>query len=268
MSVLDSNSGLLDELRLCDLFCVNGKVVVITGASRGVGETLSLAFSALGSQVIMASRDKKRMELIISRNRSLSGRLFPIQVDVTKREDVKTLFKIMIERYGHIDVLINNAGIFIPSGPEEITESVWNRVIDTNLKGAFLCAQAAGKIMKRQGGGKIVNISSVSGSRASPIPLSACYDASKGGLDNLTRALAVAWAGDRINVNAIAPCALESPMKVALPEAEEFRKVHWIPMKRRGNPTDLIGAAVFLSSAASDFVTGHILAVDGGRLAW
>ena len=119
-----------------------------------------------------------------------------------------------------------------------------------------------------QGGGKIINISSVSGSRATPIPLSASYDASKGGLENLTRALAVAWARHRINVNAIAPCALETPMKIPLREEEELRKVAWIPMNRRGTPEDLIGAAVFLSSPASDFITGHVLVVDGGRLAW
>ncbi|MFH1079690.1 MAG: SDR family oxidoreductase [Pseudomonadota bacterium] len=268
MSALDSFVSLTSEIRLQELFCIKGKVVVITGASRGVGETLALAFSALGAEVIMASRNKEQMDLIISRNSMRNGRLSSVQVDVTKRKDVQNLFERTMEQYGRIDVLINNAGIFIPSGPEEITERVWDRVMDTNLKGAFLCSQTAGKMMKAQGGGKIINISSVSGSRASPIPLSACYDASKGGLENLTRALAVAWAGYRINVNAIAPCALESPMKIPLPESEEFRKVQWIPMKRRGTPADLIGAAVFLSSPASDFITGHVLAVDGGRLAW
>ena len=268
MSALDSYDNLPGEIRLQELFCIKGKVAVITGASKGVGETLALAFSALGAEVIIASRNKAQMELIISRNSKRKGRLFSVQADVTKKKDVQNLFERTMERYGRIDVLINNAGIFIPSSPEEITERVWDRVIDTNLKGAFLCAQAAGKIMKAQGGGKIINISSVSGSRATPIPLSASYDASKGGLENLTRALAVAWARYRINVNAIAPSALESPMKIPLPEAEELRKVQWIPMKRRGNPADLIGAAVFLSSPASDFVTGHVLAVDGGRSAW
>ena len=268
MITLDSCDDLFGEIRLQGLFCIRGKVAVITGASRGVGETLALAFSALGAEVIIASRNMEPMELIISRNIEGGGRLFSVQVDVTRGEDVQNLFERTMERYGRIDILINNAGIFIPSSPEEITERAWDQVIDTNLKGAFLCAQAAGKIMKAQGGGKIINISSVSGSRATPIPLSASYDASKGGLENLTRALAVAWARYRINVNAIAPSALETPMKIPLPEDEELRKVEWIPMRRRGTASDLIGAAVFLSSPASDFVTGHVLAVDGGRLAW
>jgi NAD(P)-dependent dehydrogenase (short-subunit alcohol dehydrogenase family) len=178
------------------------------------------------------------------------------------------MVKQTIERYRHIDILVNNAGIFIPANPEDISEEEWDRVLDTNLKGAFLCAQAVGRVMMRQGGGKIINISSVSGSRATPIPPSASYDASKGGLENLTRALAIAWAKYNIQVNAIAPCALESPMRVPLPEIEESRKIAWIPMGRRGTPEDLIGAIIFLSSPASDFITGHVMAVDGGRLAW
>lgn len=268
MNAVEQLKNLSPEMRLEELFCIEDKVIIITGASSGVGETLSLAFSSLGAKVIMASRNDSKMELILSDNPRLKNRLFPFRVDVTKIEDIENLFEGTMVRFGRCDVLINNAGVFIPSLPEEITESVWDRVIDTNLKGAFLCARAAGRIMKTQGGGKIINISSVSGSRASPIPLSASYDASKGGLENLTRSMAVAWAEHHINVNAIAPCALESPMRVPLAEAEEFRKVQWIPMKRRGRPADLIGAAVFLSSPASDFVTGQVLAVDGGRLAW
>jgi NAD(P)-dependent dehydrogenase (short-subunit alcohol dehydrogenase family) len=267
MNTLDSLNDLFGKIRLHELFCIKRKVAVITGAKRGLGKTLALAFSALGAKVIAASRNIESMELIISRDIE-EGCLFSVQADVTRGEDVHNLFEKAMERFGRIDILINNAGIFIPSTPEEITGRVWDEVIDTNLKGAFLCAQAAGKIMKAQCGGKIINISSVSGSRATPIPLSASYDASKGGLENLTRALAVAWARYHINVNAIAPCALETPMKIPLPEDEESRKLERIPMRRRGTPTDLIGAAVFLSSPASDFVTGHVLAVDGGRLAW
>jgi len=259
---------LCNKFRLSKLFGLKDRVAIVTGASRGVGKATALAFVSLGAKVTIASRDIEVLESFVLQCPGKKENLFPIKVDVTQREQVQRMVKQTIERYRHIDILVNNAGIFIPANPEDISEEEWDRVLDTNLKGAFLCAQAVGRVMMRQGGGKIINISSVSGSRATPIPPSASYDASKGGLENLTRALAIAWAKYNIQVNAIAPCALESPMRVPLPEIEESRKIAWIPMGRRGTPEDLIGAIIFLSSPASDFITGHVMAVDGGRLAW
>lgn len=259
---------LYKKLSLSKLFGLKDKVAIITGASRGVGKTTALVFAELGAKVTVASRNMESLESLILQNPEKKKNLFPIRVDITQREQIQNMVDQTIERYGRIDILINNAGIFVPGNPEDITEEEWDRIINTNLKGAFLCSQAVGKVMMTQGGGKIINVSSVSGSRATPIPLSASYDASKGGLENLTRALAVAWTKYNINVNAIAPCALETPMKIPLSEIEELRKIAWIPMGRRGTPEDLIGAIIFLSSPASDFITGHVLAVDGGRLAW
>jgi NAD(P)-dependent dehydrogenase (short-subunit alcohol dehydrogenase family) len=243
------------------LFSIKDKIVILTGATRGVGELTGAVFSQLGAKVVLASRSIKSITY-------LSHELFLVQVDVTRRNQIEELVEKTVEKYGRIDILINNAGVFIPSNPEDITEEDWDKTLDTNLKGAFFCSQAVGKVMMAQKEGKIINVSSVSGSRATPMPPSASYDASKGGLDNLTRALAIAWAKYNINVNGIAPCALETPMKIPLSAEEEKRKIEWIPMKRRGTPGDLIGAIVFLSSPASDFMTGHILAVDGGRSAW
>ena len=258
----------VDRLPLPRLFSVKGKVAIVTGASQGVGRSTALTFATLGAKVTIASRNTARLKSMVHENPKLEKNLFPIGTDVTQQDQVQNMVDKTIKHFGHIDILINNAGIFLPSQPEEITEEDWDRVINTNLKGAFLCAQAVGRVMIAQRRGKIINISSVSGSRATPIPLSASYDASKGGLDNLTKALAIAWAKYNINVNAIAPCALETPMKFSLSKSEESKKIAWIPMKRRGIPGDLIGSIVFLSSPASDFTTGHILAVDGGRLAW
>jgi NAD(P)-dependent dehydrogenase (short-subunit alcohol dehydrogenase family) len=259
---------LCKKLSLSRLFSINGKIAVVTGASRGVGKTTALVFAALGAKVTLASRNINAVKTLVFQNPKIKENLFPVRVDVTQQKQIQAMVDKTIGRYGRIDILINNAGILIPANPEDIKEEDWDQVLNTNLKGAFLCAQAVGRVMIAQGGGKIINVSSVSGSRATPIPPSASYDASKGGLDNLTRALAIAWARYNIQVNAIAPCALESPMKISLSEAEELRKISWIPMGRRGTPEDLIGALVFLSSPASDFMTGHTLAIDGGRLAW
>jgi NAD(P)-dependent dehydrogenase (short-subunit alcohol dehydrogenase family) len=253
---------------LFNLFIIKDKVAIITGASQGVGRITALAFAALGAKVTVASRHIETFQTLIAQHPKFKKNLFPIKVDITDQKQIQHMVDQTVKRFGHIDILINNAGVFIPGNPDEMTEEEWDLTLNTNLKGAFFCAQAAGRVMRSRGHGKIINISSVSGSRATPIPLSASYDASKGGLENLTRALAVAWARYRINVNAIAPCALETGMKIPLPEAEERKKIEWIPMGRRGMPEDLIGAIVFLSSPASDFITGHILAVDGGRLAW
>jgi NAD(P)-dependent dehydrogenase (short-subunit alcohol dehydrogenase family) len=253
---------------LSRLFGLKGKVAIVTGASRGVGKTTALAFATLGARVTIASRNLKSLQSLVAQNQDKGEYLLPLRVDVTRYEEVQDMVDATVKRHGRVDILVNNAGIFIPADPETIDEEEWDGVLDTNLKGAFFCAQAVGKVMIAQGGGKIINVSSVSGSRATPIPPSASYDASKGGVENLTRALAIAWAQYHINVNAIAPCALETPMRVPLPEAEESRKTAWIPMGRRGVPEDLIGAMIFLSSPASDFITGHVLAVDGGRLAW
>lgn len=258
----------VNRLTLSRFFSIKGKVAIVTGASQGIGRRTALTLAALGAKVTIASRNTARLKSMILQNPKLEKNLFPVGTDVTRQDQVQQMVDKTMKHFGQIDILVNNAGIFLPSQPEEITEQNWDRVINTNLKGAFLCAQAVGRVMIAQRRGKIINISSVSGSRATPIPLSASYDASKGGLDNLTKALAIAWAKYNINVNAIAPCALETPMRIPLSECEESKKIAWIPMKRRGTPSDLIGSIVFLSSPASDFITGHILAVDGGRLAW
>lgn len=258
----------IEKFTLSKLFSIKNKVAIVTGASRGLGKVTALAFASLGVRVTLASRNIEALNSLIIETPKLRRNLFAVGLDVSHRDEVEQMAESTIKRYGRIDILVNNAGILIPADPVNITEQEWDRVLDTNLKGVFLCAQAVGRVMRSQGGGKIINVSSVSGSRATPLPLCASYDASKGAVDNLTKALAIAWAKYKINVNAIAPCALESPMKIPLSEAQEARKIAWIPMGRRGLPEDLIGAMVFLSSPASDFMTGHVLAVDGGRLAW
>jgi 2-deoxy-D-gluconate 3-dehydrogenase len=169
-----------------------------------------------------------------------------------------------VKAFGHIDILVNNAGINVPQPSEEVTEEAWDQVHNVNLRGLFFCAQAAGKVMIQQKGGKIINVSSQSGNVG--LPLRAAYCSSKGGVNLLTKVLAIEWAKYHINVNAIAPTFIEGPFTKPMFEKKEFREyvLGNIPLGRVGQPTDVVGAVIYLASSASDLVTGHILLIDGG----
>ena len=247
-------------------FRLDGKVALVTGGGSGIGKALALGFANAGADVAVAGRRSERLEETVRQINELGREGLAVRTDVTKSEDVRRMVEAVLERFKRIDILLNAAGVNRRFPAEEVPEEVWDTILDTNLKGTFLCCQAVGKVMIRQGGGKIINI----GSLTSQIGIGtiAPYSASKGGVLQLSRALAGEWARYGINVNCIGPGYFKTEMTQDL-----FKNKSWvekalsrIPMKRFGKFEDLIGAAVFLASDASDYITGGIIFVDGGFL--
>ena len=246
-------------------FDLSGKVAVVTGANTGIGQGIALALAAAGADIAAVGRTPA--EDTAAQVRDLGRRAELIAADLSTIEPVGRIVAETLGRLGRLDILVNNAGIIRRADSLEFTEDDWDAVIDTNLKSAFFLAQAAARHMVGAGGGKIVNIASMltfqGGIR---VP---SYTASKSGIGGLTKILANEWAARGINVNAIAPGYIATSNTAAL-QADESRNrqiLERIPAGRWGRPDDLGGAAVFLASSASDYVNGHILAVDGGWLA-
>ncbi|MGQ0588942.1 MAG: 2-dehydro-3-deoxy-D-gluconate 5-dehydrogenase KduD [Sphingosinicella sp.] len=246
-------------------FDLSGKVAVVTGANTGIGQGIALALAEAGADVALVGRS--RAEETAAQVEALGRRAALIDADLSSAAPVQGVVARTIAELGGLDILVNNAGIIRRADAVEFSEADWDAVIDTNLKSAFFLCQAAGRHMIGQGRGKIVNIASMlsfqGGIRV------ASYTASKSGLAGLTKLLANEWAAKGVNVNAIAPGYIATNNTAAL-QADESRNrqiIERIPAGRWGAPADLGGAAVFLSSAASDYVHGHILAVDGGWLA-
>jgi len=245
-------------------FKLTGKVALVTGAGRGIGYEIALALAEYGADVAVCSRTPSELEKVREAIEKLGRRALTVRADITRIPDIHALVDKVMGTFGRIDILVNNAGINIPQFAVDVTEEAWDRIMEINLKGLFFCAQAVGKVMIRQKGGKIINISSQTGTVA--IPKRAAYCASKGGVNQLTKLLALEWAEHHINVNAIAPTFIETPFTEPMFKDEAFRRYvnENIPMGRVGRPSDVTGAVVYLASAASDLVTGLILLVDGG----
>jgi 2-deoxy-D-gluconate 3-dehydrogenase len=245
-------------------FDLSGKVAIITGAGRGMGYHIALALARYGSDLVICSRTAAELEKTKAEAEGFGRKVLVHRMDVTKIPEIHSMLEESLRTFGHIDILVNNAGVNIPQWAVDVTEEAWDKIIDTNLKGLFFCAQAVGKVMIRQGKGKIINISSQSGSVG--LPQRAAYCSSKGGVDLMTKVLAIEWAKYNIHVNAIAPTYLETPMTKPMFENEEFRNyvLGNIPLGRVGKPEDIIGAVIYLASEASNMVTGHVLLVDGG----
>jgi NAD(P)-dependent dehydrogenase (short-subunit alcohol dehydrogenase family) len=253
-----------------DLFNLRGKTALITGGASGIGNAITKGLAKFGCDVAIVDLNSKSRKRI-TREIELIGRGCTFyEADVTNFESINEAVKNTIADLGKIDILINSAGCNIRKPALEYSEEQWDRIIDTNLKGVFFATQAVGKTMTRRGMGKIINIASVMGLVGSPpyqtvVP----YCASKGGVVQLTKSFALEWAKYNVHVNAIAPGPVKTPLTKAF---IENKKVYhaillMIPLKRFAKPEDLIGSAVFLASKASDYVTGHILYVDGGWLA-
>ncbi len=246
-------------------FDLSGKVAVVTGANTGIGQGIALALAAAGADVAAVGRTPA--EDTATQIRALGRRAELVSADLSTIEPVGRVVEETLERLGRLDILVNNAGIIRRADSLDFTEDDWDAVIDTNLKSVFFLCQAAARHMVGADGGKIVNIASMltfqGGIR---VP---SYTAAKSGIGGLTKILANEWAGRGINVNAIAPGYIATNNTAAL-QADESRNrqiLERIPAGRWGRPDDLGGAAVFLASSASDYVNGHILAVDGGWLA-
>ena len=246
-------------------FDLSGKVAVVTGANTGIGQAIALALAGAGADIACVGRTPA--EDTVAQARALGRRAQIVSADLSSIEPVNRIVDETVEKLGRIDILVNNAGIIRRADSIDFTEEDWDAVIDTNLKSVFFLAQAAAKQMLAQGSGKIINIASMltfqGGIR---VP---SYTASKSGIGGLTKLLANEWSARGINVNAIAPGYIATNNTTAL-QADAVRNksiVDRIPAGRWGKASDLGGAAVFLASSASDYVDGHILAVDGGWLA-
>ena len=253
-----------------ELFDLSGKVAIVTGGGSGIGRQMATGLAEAGASVVLCARKPERCEQVAEELRSLGVRALGLRCDVRAPTEVQKVVDLARADFGRIDILVNNAGTSWGAPAEDHPLEGWQKVIDVNLTGVFLFAQAAGRVMIEQGGGKIVNIASVAAFGGAPPELmnAVAYHASKAGVVGLTRDLATKWAGHGINVNAIAPGWFPSDMNRVLLDAQPDAYLEHIPLRRFGGPDDLKGAVVFLASRASDFVTGQTLIVDGGQSAW
>jgi NAD(P)-dependent dehydrogenase (short-subunit alcohol dehydrogenase family) len=244
---------------------LEGKAAIVTGAGRGIGKGIARALADAHAGVIVNDVDLKAAEEVVRQIESSGGKALPVKADVRKGAEVSQMVETAVKDLGGIHILVNNAGIVLRKPAEEIAEEEWDRVIDINLKGTFLCAKAAAQAMMRAGqGGRIINISSIMGGVA--LPPRAAYCASKGGIIALTQDLAAEWAKHGITVNAVAPGWTITEMTHSYFSQEPVRQflLERIPLNRLGKPEDIAHMAVFLASEYSDYITGQTIYVDGG----
>ena len=256
------------ELRGAQLFDLTGRVAIMTGAGRGLGRTMALGLAAAGADLALASRTAPELETLVEEIEALGRRAIAVPTDVTSPEACEALVEAAIGQLGRLDVMVNNAGTNLRKAVLDITSDEYDFVIQTNLKGCFNGARAAGRHFVEQGSGKVINISSILGSVA--LPNQAAYASSKGAIDQLTKVLAIEWATAGVQVNGLAPTYFETDLTRPLYEDPERRAFieERTPMGRWGQPHELAGAVIFLASDASDFVTGQTILVDGGWTAW
>jgi NAD(P)-dependent dehydrogenase (short-subunit alcohol dehydrogenase family) len=249
---------------------LTGKVAIVTGARRGMGRTHALALSKAGAKVLLADISKEDCEKVAEEIEKAGGESLAVKCDVTNKKEVEEMVRTAVEKWGKLDILVNNAGIaqFFPF--LEITEEDWSRTIDINLKGYFLCAQAAAKEMAKQKSGAIVNIASVAmGQVGVGFPNLAHYCASKGGIVAMTEAMALELAPYNIRVNAVSPGAIETPMVDPLKQDPKTTEatLSRVPMRRFGKPEEVSNLVLFLASDDASYMTGSTVVVDGGWLA-
>ena len=245
---------------------LDGRAALVTGGSRGLGLGMALALAHSGADVALAARSVEQLEEAARLVRETGRQALVVPTDVADVRAVQAMVAQTHAHFGRLDVLVNAAGINLRQPAETFTEADWDTLMAVNLKGAFFAAQAAGEFMRAQGGGKIINLGSLSFEIV--VPNIALYAVSKGGLRQLTRALAVEWAAHNVQVNAIAPGRFWTEMTDAVFSDEAFYEsaVSVIPQGRPGVPTDLAGATVLLASDASAYITGQTIVVDGGWL--
>lgn len=243
---------------------LSGKKALVTGAGRGLGRDIALGLARCGAEVMLWSRTSAELEKTADMIRAEGGRAHFDVVDVADIKHMRLMAQKAAERLGGVDVLINNAGINRPQAAVDVDEESWDTVINVNLKAAFFCAQAFGRIMIASGGGKIINVSSQAGKIA--LLHRAAYCASKGGLDQITRVLAYEWAEYGITVNAVAPTFVETEMTKKSLQDEEFNKYIFskLRMPRLAKAEEVTAGILYLASPGADIVTGQVLYIDGG----
>jgi NAD(P)-dependent dehydrogenase (short-subunit alcohol dehydrogenase family) len=249
-----------------DLFDLSGRVAIVTGGSRGLGEEIADGFAEAGAALVLCARREEWLTPTVERFRQQGVRVEGVVADVARPQDVQAVVDRAMQAFGQVDILVNNAGISWGAPSEDMPLDKWQKVLDVNLTGAFLFSQAAAREMLKRQYGRIINIASIAGLHASVNgPHYAGYAATKAGLMGLTRELAASWGRSNIRVNAIAPGFFHSRLAdPAIPLAEPSLKAS-NPIPRVGNAGELKGVAVFLAADASNYITGQVIVVDGGR---
>jgi gluconate 5-dehydrogenase len=251
------------------LFDLTGRVAIVSGGSMGLGRQMAEGLAEMGANLALCARKREGCEEVAEALRGLGVQTLALACDVKDKAAIQGVVDATLAKFGRIDILINNAGVSWGASVEEMTLEQWDKVLSTNLTGTFLFCQAVGKSMVAQGSGKIINIASVAGLGGASTELQAIgYHASKGGVIAFTKDLACKWAPHNIQVNAIAPGWFPTHMSGWVIEHRKDSLLAKIPQGRFGGDHDLKGAAVYLSSDASAYVTGHVLVVDGGQTAW
>ena len=253
-----------------DKFSLGGQVVIVTGGGQGLGKVFCHAFADVGADIVVAEINPETGAVTAEEIRARGCRALFVQTDVREPESVQAMVDRTLAEFGKIDVLMNNAGITKWGDAEEATEAAWRDVLDVNLNGLFFCCQGVGRHMIERGGGRIINIASMSGLIVNRPQAQASYNASKAAVIHLTKSLAAEWAQYNIRVNAIAPGYMATAMAKPFFDNPDYGEL-WIdaiPMKRPGKPEELGPIAVFLASEASSYVTGAVMVVDGGYTVW
>ncbi len=256
------------ELLGTEMFSLEGRVAIVTGAGRGLGRTMAIALAAAGADVVVSARSRDEIESARDEIRSLGRCSEAITADCTSEPDCERLAAQAAEALGPVDILVNNAGINVRKPVLDLSVEEYRRVLATNLEGYFLCSKAVGRGMVERGRGKVINVSSIMGRVA--LPSQAAYASSKGGIEQLTKVMALEWAPHGVQVNAVAPAYFETELTRPLfADAERKASItERTPAGRWGQPHELAGAIIFLASDAANYVTGHTLLVDGGWTAW
>jgi NAD(P)-dependent dehydrogenase (short-subunit alcohol dehydrogenase family) len=252
------------------LFDLTGKVALFTGGAGGIGRIVAPGMAQLGGDVIIADPQTDQSEKVVDKIRALGRKALHISVDVSQEQSVAGMVERALEVFPRIDILINAASFLARQPAETFQIGEWQRAMDVGIRGTFLCSQAVGRLMIKQGGGRIINFSSVRGRYGLPEGYAA-YCSSKGAIDTLTRTLACEWAKYNILVNAVGPTVVETEVnREALGSNSEWMKMMKarIPLGRWATPENILGPIVFLASKAADFITGQIIYVDGGVTAW
>ncbi|ARD49751.1 2-deoxy-D-gluconate 3-dehydrogenase [Sporosarcina sp. P33] len=251
-----------------ELFNLTDKVAIVTGASKGIGREIALALAKCGADVALIARGEKELIEVSKEIEELGRKSLVVPLDLMNIEEIDEKVELIQKHFGKIDILINNAGLNIAKPALEVTEEDWDLVLDINLKSVFFISKAVGKHMIPNKQGKIINMSSQMAFVG--FYKRAAYSSSKGGITQMTKALSIEWAEHNVNVNAIAPTFIKTPMTESMFEEEGFQEevLNRIPLKRLGKVEDILGAVIYLASPSSNLVTGHTLVVDGGWTAW
>lgn len=248
-----------------DLFNLENKVAIVTGAGRGIGKEISLGLAQAGCRVVICSRTESELNELADQIKELGSEALVVRCDISKPVDIGNVIDETLKHFDKIDILVNNAGLTKKHPAEDFPLADWNQIIQVNLTGVFLFAQQVGKVMLEQGTGSIINISSVASTQA--VTGSIAYGASKGGVKMITKTFASEWADRGVRVNAIAPAYIETPLvKEIKDHRSDFAEdiVNRTPMKRMGEPKEIVGSVIYLASEASSYVTGETIFVDGG----